>query len=108
MHGASYAARDGVEIASYVMRYEGGESVELPLRTGENIRDWWMDAGASLPGAEMAWTGVNPESEAEGKVLGLQLLTWENPQPERVVESVVFRSGMDEVARPFLVAVTVE
>jgi WD40 repeat protein len=98
-------------IGSYVWRYADGVACELPIRYGEDLSDWWCEAGDSekAPGlAAAAWVGQNAATRAKpGASIRLFLRSYENPRPGVEVASVDFVSG-GTAAAPMLVALTVE
>jgi eukaryotic-like serine/threonine-protein kinase len=104
LHGVSWGGPDGTKIGSYILRYADGQQAELPIRLGEDARDWWSD-GMDATRATIAWTGPRPDNPKES--VRLFKRTWDNPRPEVEVESIDFTSTTTQCA-PFLVALTVE
>jgi hypothetical protein len=70
------------------------------------VSDWWTITPAPT-NATVAWTGRNQSATAYGRTLRLFKMTWENPEPEREIRALDFRSEGAESA-PFLIAITAE
>lgn len=110
LHGAirGSAMGSGEEIGTYVIHYQDGQSLRIPLRMGEQIDDWWGSPGDSPKAASTAWHGVNAYIRKSGGG-GIRLLhyEWRNPRPSVPVESFDLE-WRETVGAPFLVAVTAE
>lgn len=83
----------------YSVGYGDGSTAEIPLVARENIGDWAEpvdidQARAVLPGTG----GFRKQSCAF-------LYHWNNPHPEKSIETITFRTAMDE-AMPILIAVS--
>ncbi len=112
-----YGVPEGGLIAEYRLRFVDGDRATIPVAYGKDIRDWWAgDSKSSLtkPGrdgavtrGQVAWVGLNPEAKHDKRYLRLYLCTWENPHPEKPLESIDF-VALHESAGPFCVAITVE
>ncbi|HDN97980.1 MAG TPA: hypothetical protein ENG68_02370 [bacterium] len=85
---ASAWTKGGEEMAKYIINYEGGEKIEIPIIGGRNVGEWWRPV-SDLPEAKIAWQGINPEA---GNI-GLWLFTWKNPFPEKKIESIDIESN---------------
>jgi hypothetical protein len=108
LHGASWSARAGTHIGSYIVHYAGGESREVKILFGQNVREWLAPpAPQLLTGAAVAWEGSNRASRALGLSVRLYQMTWLNPLPGTEVQYIDFKSAMENAA-PFLIAITVE
>jgi len=100
LHGAAWAAQEPVVFSwavvfSYIIRYNDGCNVEIPIILNKNITNWTrvIDWGNPyiLPGAELAWTGKTQE----GKDTGLWMCRWVNPYPEKEIAGIsVFSQGI--------------
>ena len=108
LHGAAWSALAGTHIGSYVVRYANGESREIKIVFGQNVREWLAAPAPQLmTGAAVAWEGSNATSRALGLGVRLYQMTWANPLPGAEVREIDFKSTMENPA-PFLLAVTVE
>jgi hypothetical protein len=109
LHATQQPGSDGTEIGRYVVHLANGQSEILPLRYGENLRDWWRQASESpLPSHTIeAWSGSNPEAAAFGTTIRLFRWTWVNPSPDVPIVCIDLVSG-NTACEPFLVAVTAE
>jgi eukaryotic-like serine/threonine-protein kinase len=111
LQATCWSAPDGTEIGSYTVHYADGTQERIPIRYGEEVRDWWELTNESVLGSahsRVAWRGANPVA-AENGALGARLFktTWENPKPDLEVESLDFTSSLTSAA-PFLMAITAE
>jgi hypothetical protein len=98
LHTAAWGAQRGEEVAEYVVSYADGTTARVPVRYGFEVRDWW---GASEPVVgRLAWQEHNGRAQ-----VGVYLFAWQNPQPEKVVSSLRFRS-LDTATVPVLLAAT--
>jgi hypothetical protein len=109
LHGTGFVDREGQKIGSYTVHYADGQTNEIPIVYGEDVRDWWAYTGLAreTKRATVAWTGKNKATQANG--LGLQLFCrpWDNPRPDVLIESVDF-SACKARSIPFLIAITAE
>jgi serine/threonine protein kinase len=101
--------RRGTEAGHLLFHYADGESRRVPLRTGEEIHDFWHDPKKpnDTAVAQLAWEGDNECARLLHARLQLFKWTWENPRPDAVVTSLDFVSAMTEAA-PFIIAITAE
>ena len=101
--GADIKTPEGTHIANYVVHYEGS-SVEIPVKYGIHVRDWWAGWGDpdDVAEAKLAWKGQNALSPVR-----LYCMTWENPRPGETVNSIDLISTDSDCA-PFVVALTAE
>ncbi len=105
LHGTSWDVSEGTRIGSYVIRYEDQSAMEIPIRYGVHVNDWWFLGRdpSEVSGAQVAWTGGDGPSPP----VRLYSMTWENPYPNRVVMAIDCSSTGTRCA-PFVVAMTVE
>jgi len=94
---------EGGEAAAYVIHYEDGASIRVPLRVGVELADWYVEP-RPLPAARVAWRGYIADKPGE---IGVYAMRWVNPYPEKVISSLDFVSACREPV-PVLMAVTVE
>ncbi len=98
LHTAAWSSTFRQPIAEYLVRYQDGTTLAVPVRQGVEVNDWW---GAVEPlEARLAWTGDNGQA-----TVGLYLQCWRNPRPEASVESLTVRSK-ETAAVPILLAAT--
>lgn len=104
LQGVCWDAPDGTKVGAYLVRYSDGEEVEIPLRYGEDVRNWWIgpDPKRLAAHASEAWTGSNSAA-----AIRLFRMSWENPRPAQRIAAVDFESSLTACA-PFLVAITAE
>lgn len=106
-HAVGWQSPLGTTVATYVVHFANGETREIPVVYGKDVRDWWTQAGESGDDlAKPVWTGTNLAAP-DNPPRGLYLTTWENPLPDVAIESLDYRTAMANSA-PFLIAVTVE
>ena len=106
-HAVGWQSPLGTTVATYVVHYANGETREIPVAYGKDVRDWWTQASESGDDlAKPVWTGTNLAAP-DNPPHGLYLTTWENPLPDVAIESLDYRSAMANSA-PFLIALTVE
>lgn len=89
--------------AGYVIHYADGTDQWVELANESNVADWWHPH--DLPSASVAWQGPQPEG---GGTVGIWMMRWQNPHPERRIATVDFvwrASGRGVVA---LLAITAE
>jgi hypothetical protein len=115
MHDAAYGS--GKCQFRYVVHYEDGGSVEVPIMLDEQVSDWWLDPGESeageamvKAGAFLAWKGQNPMTKAV-KIGGVGIwgYEWANPHPEKLVMDIDFQvpdNAPYYQTLPLLVAIT--
>ena len=106
LHATAWEGPPTGEVGRYRVRWAGGAEAVIPLRHGEELRDWWLpadDTGTPRP----AWTGSNAVAAARGRRTALYHLAWDNPHPEREIATLDFET--DGAGRlPFLVALTID
>ncbi len=64
------------------------------------MRRWWQ-----VRDGKLVWVHSSPE--LSHRDIGVYLMTWENPRPEQVIQSLDYESTMTDAA-PFLLGITVE
>jgi hypothetical protein len=112
----------GTKVGAYLVDYTDGTSVEIPIRYGIDVADWWTYPDARASDGPVVWRGTSEGAtrwgrltdfqRAVGRPLGLQLFmkTWVNPSPDREIESISLVSTTPPsgsgAAAPFLVAVS--
>jgi hypothetical protein len=108
LHAAGWMSPDGTTIGNYVVHYANGETREIPIVYGRDVRDWWTQNNEPAK-AELntVWTGKNSMNPQTSPPQRLFKTTWKNPLPNVKIDSIDYRSTMTATA-PFLVAITVE
>jgi hypothetical protein len=107
LHAAGWSSPLGTVIGHYVVRYADGQTREIPIVYGEDVRDWWTHSNEVGRGsAQPVWSGPNTTSST-GPLVALYLTSWSNPLPNLPIESIDYRSIMENAA-PFLVAITLD
>jgi hypothetical protein len=108
LHGTAFYEAQGEIVAAYILNYADGTSAELPVQYGRDVWDWSNRWGNKPPEeVRIAWQAPNPARHAENAFKYLCQSDWENPQPDKVVESIDFVSKMTRSA-PFVIAMTIE
>jgi beta-galactosidase len=101
LHAYGYG-KDGETCAKYIVKYDDGSIVEIPLVCGKNIASWW--GSWKLDDAEVAWSGKNPSAGT----IGVYSYRWQNPHPDKKVATIDFVSMNTGNTIPILVAITGE
>ena len=100
---------EGTEVGSYVVNYHDETSEKIPIVFGEDVRDWWnVDHSRATSRAVVVWEGDNDAASRYGRTLRLYAITWTNPHPEKIVESIDFVAEPDTGAALFCIAMTLE
>ncbi len=92
LHSAAWAAKQGSVLAGrYQVQYEDGSSVEIPVKVGSELEDWW--SMKDVPGKDAALAfKVKSDNSASGFV-GLYSFLWTNPQPGKAIRSITLLSA---------------
>jgi len=99
---------DGSEIATYVIHYTDKGAERIPVRYGEELRDWWENPERNnLKNATVAWSGTNPAADQIMRKIRLYAIHWTNPHPEKEIATIEAQS-QGTMCDPFVVAVTLE
>lgn len=101
-------------VARYVVRYEDGRSLEVPVRWNESIggyrRDFWNPVDRyvyDLAWARIAWEHRDDPNDWQGTVL--YAMYWPNPRPEVAIRSVdVLQAGAGDAGSLALLGVSAE
>lgn len=80
---AAYYAAPG-RIATYVVHYDDGSSVSIPVIGGEHVGDWYSPR--DLPGAIVAWE--KPHPLITHATVGAYLMLWDNPKPDAKITTL--------------------
>ncbi len=99
LHATAFAAEDKAHVATYLLHYADGQTAEIPLRYGKEIRALDDDTSA-------ATLSTDPVHSDSGAVpLNLRLLRWKNPHPAVEIITIEFRTD-HPYAAPILFGVT--
>ena len=80
------AAWSGGHMANYVVRYDDGTAAEIPIRDKEEVMNWWYPTH----GAKYRAAIHVPNAQTDD--VGLVVFGWDNPQPDKAIRSIEFRS----------------
>ncbi len=106
--GHSKHENDGVEVGRYVVHYADGTQETFPLVYGQELRGWWdWDNNTPTTNSQIVWTGNNPAAQRNGRKIRLYWAVWENPHPEKPIQTIDFVSSGAKAA-PFCLAMTLE
>lgn len=104
LHACAFSCPRGTQIGEYVINYEDGSSISVPIVYGVNVIDWWESDIVSE--ARVAWIGSHAAARDHDKQTRLINFEWVNPHPELKILSFDYVSSLADPA-PFLVAVSV-
>ncbi len=109
--GTVYGSSTGNEIGRFEVHYADGQSSQIRIIYGQDVQDWSSEPQKPQTGsARLAWEGASQagqSSQAQGRLVRLYHLKWENPLPEARIASLDFVSALADTA-PFLIAITLE
>lgn len=101
LHACGWDPPRGERVMSYIVRYDDGTDIEIPVRSGIEIGGWW---GTAAP--EQAKIAVESFNAVHDRI-SLQCFRWRNPAPEKTVRSIdIVSAGGSGV--PAVVAITAE
>jgi WD40 repeat protein/tRNA A-37 threonylcarbamoyl transferase component Bud32 len=106
LHATKWNDPAGTHVATFVIHYASGPPRSVPIVCGRDVCNWWSVTPVPTH-ATVAWTGTNATATANRHTLRLFKMTWENPEPDREIRALDFRSEGKESA-PFLIAITAE
>lgn len=102
LHGAGGVFdEDGTTIGALVLHYADDSTDSIDIKNGEHVRDWWGDPQQPITGTNsvLAWTGTNPALQKYGGAnpgeLRIYRSTFINPQVEKLVKTIDFKSAMN-------------
>lgn len=102
LHTCAWGGAGG-EAAAYIVHYEDGTAVRVPLHVGVELADWYVEP-KPLPAARVAWRGYIADKPG---AIGVYAMRWVNPYPEKTIATVDFVSACREPV-PVLMGVSVE
>ena len=109
LHGTILAAPQESKIASYVVHYSDGGTIEVPIVYGKDVQTRWFDSRqkSQLENPRVAWASPHDKTSPGPTSLRLYHTAWNNSRPLVEVKSLSFVSHMTPSA-PFLVAITLD
>lgn len=119
LHGFGWDASRLTPVATWVIHYADGKSVDVPVVYGRDVLSSWSPSGLGAPearfvaaGGKVAWekaVEAAKTSPAGSKTVSrLFLTTWQNPRPTVKIDALDLKSNPKIFATPFLVALTVD
>jgi hypothetical protein len=110
LQACGYDTDDDTVIGKYVIHYDDKSTAEAEIVFGRDVVDWWAYPGRKAPTKGKAvWEGENEASKGFDAKIKLYQMTWENPKPDKKVESIDFvATKPDQPAAPFCVAITAD
>lgn len=88
LYGTGWAPFD-LPVGYITYHYSDGTRDQENLICGRNIMNWWGRAEHyESPGLRLAWSGNTPAARRNYTTVGLYHYAWENPHPEKTVESI--------------------
>jgi hypothetical protein len=108
LHASRWIEQEGTQIGTYVVHYANGQTRDIPIRFGIDLRDWKPQHdpnanAANANGPQAAWQGV----DKGGAAMVLFEFEWTNPLPDQEITAVDLVSSMTDAA-PFLVGLTAQ
>lgn len=89
-HAANWT-EEGKAVGEYIVHYEDGQEVKLPIVVGQNIGNWWFDHADSEE-SRTAWFDAADPLQPEYPYRFLRVWYWENTRPDAKVKSISVRS----------------
>ena len=89
-HAANWT-EEGQTVGEYIVGYEDGQEVKLPIVVGQNIGNWWYDH-ADTEESRTAWFDAADPLQPEYPYRFLRIWYWENTRPDAKVKSISVRS----------------
>ncbi len=99
IHTAAWMMAPGRTCGFYIMNYEDGTSQTVALESFKNIGDWWYGQQMVEARPVMSCPGGGAGT------VGAFAFFWQNPNPEKTIKSILFKTNNDE-AIPVLIAIT--
>ncbi|MCC7351330.1 MAG: hypothetical protein IT446_12250 [Phycisphaerales bacterium] len=90
VHTANWTDQ-GQTVGEYIVQYEDGQEVKLPIVVGQNIDNWWYDHTDTEDSRTVAFKAADP-IDLNYPYRFLRVWYWENTRPEAKVKSVSVRS----------------
>jgi hypothetical protein len=84
LHGSGYAGNE--IIFKYIIKYNDNTFAEISVEGNRQISDW--NDPQEVPDAKIGWEGSTPAF----KKIGLYVFKWQNPNPEKIIDSISITS----------------
>jgi len=81
LHFLHFTENAGDQIGSYTLIYEDGKQIEIPLRSGLNIHDWWMPGSVAFAALVHTDVLIHGEEKRE-QPIGFWRFSVRNPTPD--------------------------
>ncbi len=81
-------------VASYVVTYEDGRELAIPIRFGESINDWYR-VGTVGPMLWARHAHLIPLDRDSGEHAAWYAMDWINPRPDQPIKSIALRANTD-------------
>jgi len=110
LQGTGYNTADDTVVGKYVVHYADKSTAEIEVVYGKDVVDWWAYPDQKAPTKGKAvWEGENPASKMFEAKIKLYAMTWENPKPDKKIETIDFVApNPEQTAAPFCVAITLD
>lgn len=107
IHGAHFYGGEGELLANFTIHYADGTTGALPVCYRRDVVNYWSTDGVPT-NATVAWRGNNKAAAAQRSSLSLFLSTYDNPHPEKTVQTIDYKRANQGQVTTFCVAMTVE
>ena len=92
---ANWANVQGTEIASYIVKYDDGKEISVPIIVGVNINDWWHEKGEKEESRVLPLR--HPQSlSAKQTYRFFRVWYWDNPRQNVAISSITVKSESKE------------
>jgi hypothetical protein len=97
--------RDGkyFETLKYVVRYEDGEAVEIPIYAELDIEHFRQKEITPIPGAMLGWVR---RDDTSGDNAVAYVKQWNNPHPEKAIATIDIVRGKEPRGQSAVLAIT--
>jgi hypothetical protein len=107
LHGFAYSGDGGQMLGIYQVVYSDGATVDVPLKSGINARDWAAAPSSTFVRekdtlSSVAWTG----SCEMFSVVAVYKMLWVNPRPDVQVKAIRYHKTKDMPGVPILMGLT--
>ena len=99
LHTTNFPTKKGAVSGRYIVNYNDRSTENIDVVYGRNILAY--DDHAALPDAPAVWRGMSPG----GKPTTLRVLLWDNPNPDKTIGSLIFKTA-DGAVSPIILGVT--
>jgi hypothetical protein len=111
LHTAHFPGRGGAQTGDttfkYVVRYDDGQTHDIPVVRGEHVDHWKTDTPTTLQDGRLGWTQWSQTKQGNDFYIQVYVMTWDNPRPDVAIESIdLVRVGERDHGTPALFAVS--